>query len=354
MKDGSVLVTRTAFKSPAALAWALYHELMHYNLLLGEREYGMTRPAEEVWLIKIALSRAEVLGIGQDDFRTQFQTAAGLDWISREWNSRISRGKNPQDNPELFEMSIPEDVLAGIQRDIEGDLQRFSAASGDTPSVTELEALKAGSASNFVKNLSNGDLSILMQAWKRARQTDRDAQRRESEIQSLRIEAEANACGFVVTPEGFFYSGVTLHFRTMHEGNVDRARAAFLLIDACAWQGRPERGPCNDAIGIVAVGWADRRFRDALMKMRTTDPFLDGESEVGQCLLDLRAGWTPRGTFADLKGVIEKNYAHRQTAGARPRQPAQPQEPREPRDPPPPPRGDRGCYWTNDGREICP
>lgn len=364
-RTGIVNFTEPAFSSPAMLAFNIFHEAYHYQLALADAEYGMLKYEEEVLINKSALRHVEDFGLGTDEVRFIFRLTALKHAISREERRRMAEGQSPLTPHGGFGLQPDRSETAEVLRQADADLAAFDGALARGVTDEELEAVKAGAQSEFVKDSNKSDLIELIIAWRSARENDaaqagRDAQLRreqaeeEARARDNQIREAAAACDFDVSDEGFFTIRGYLPFRILHGGDVDTARAALLLNRACRRQGYPDAPPCNDAIGIVASRWADPRFRQAMMKIRTTDPFADGESEEGQCLLELRDHWTPCGGFGDLKATIERNYARRLAARPKPPTPQTPREPRPPRESPTPPRGDGQCYQSNDGRVICP
>lgn len=360
--SGIVNLLESAYSSPAMLAFNIAHEALHYQLALADKEYGMVQSEEEVWINSKALRHVSDFGLSTDEVRFIFRNTACQYVIAFVERRRINDGESPKPPHSGFGLGLNVEGMSETLRAADADLAAFDRAATEGISDEALEAIRSGARSEFVRDMTRSDLLEMAIAWRSARENDaaqpgrearllREQQEEEARIRSRQIMEAAAACGFKVLPDGDFYSpGGSL--RVYYRGEVDRARGALLLIDSCQREGRPEAGPCNDAIGVVTARWLEPKFKDSMMVWNTNWPAIDAASALGQCLYDLHQTWTPRGDFADLKSAIERNLARR--LAARPKPPAPPREPREPRDPAPPPRGDRGCYWTNDGREICP
>lgn len=364
-KAGTVKFLESAFSSPSMLAYKIFHEASHYHLAFANAEYGMLKNEEEVWINKSALRHVADFGLSTNEVRNIIGNTGLMYAISREERRRMGQGQTPITPHGGFGLQPSRLETVEVVRQVDADLAAFDRSLARGVTDEEVEALKAGAQSEFVRDLKTNELWGLIFAWRSARENDAMQSGRDAQLQRERIHEEAAArrkliedaaaaCGFIMTPEGDFHSQGGSVFRVYHGGDVDRARAAFLLIDACIREGRPDAQPCNDAIGVVSARWQEPKFKDAMMKWRTTDPFIDGVGRPGQCLLELRDKWTPRGDYADLKATIEKNYRDRWARENPPRElPRTERPPRE--DPAPPPRrGDGQCYWTNDGREICP
>lgn len=363
-ESGAVNVLESAFTSPAMLAYMIVHEASHYHLALADAEYGMLKLEDEVWVNKSALLHVKDFGLSTDEVRFIFRNTACQYAISREERRRMAQGQSPTSPHGGFGLKPNAAEMAELLRAADADLAAFDMALARGVSDEEVEALKAGAQSEFVRDMKINEVWGLVIAWRSARENDaaqpgRDARLlREQQEEAVRargrqIAEAAASCGFAVAPDGDFYAqGGSL--RVYHRGEVDRARAALLLIDACQREGRPEAGPCNDAIGIVSARWAEPKFKDSMMVWKTNAPFIDGESTLGQCLWDLHQTWNPWGDFTDLKSTVERNRARRLAGRPKPPAPQTPREPRPPRESPPPSRGDGQCYQSNDGREICP
>lgn len=363
-EDGAVNLRAEAFSSPALLAFAIVHEALHYHIRLADSEYGLLRREEEVFVNFRALRHVSDFGLKSQEVRAVLLATAEQHVMALDDRRRMAQGQAPKSPHGGFGLELTKEGLAETRRAVDADLAALDGVLASGITDEELESLKAGAQSEFVKGLDKSELVDLAIAWRSARENDamqpgRDAQfLREQQEEAARargrqIAEAAVACGFSVASDGDFYAqGGSL--RVYHSGEVDRARAALLLIDACQREGRPEAGPCNDAIGIVAARWAEPKFKDSMMVWKTNAPFIDAESALGQCLWDLHKTWTPRGDFADLKSAVEGNRARRLAARPKPPAPQTPREPRPPRESPPPSRGGGQCYQSNDGREICP
>lgn len=355
--DGGVNISLSAFESPAQLAFAIAHEAMHYNSALNDTEFGLLASEEDIVIYSAGLANSERLGLSAGEFKYFFTQAAGLKIIAQEERRRIAQGQPPKGPHVGFGLALTESGTEALLKEVDADLSLFDITPGADISPEGLEQIRASARSEFIRGLSNNYLHGLVKGWHAAKSNDQAAAIRQRSVEQHRIASEAGVCGFRMADNGDFFSLSQPVFRIYHGGDTDRAKAAFLLINACLREGRPNDGPCNDAIGIVFARWGEPRFKDSMMKWRTTDPFMDGVGNPGECLLELRESWTPRGDFADLKATIERNYTRRVAAQPKPplqENPREPREPRPPRDPAPPPTGGGQCYWSNDGREICP
>jgi hypothetical protein len=363
--DGAVNLREEAFSSPAMLAFAIVHEALHYHIKLADSEYRLLHREEEALVNVRALFYVSDLGLKPQEVRSILLATAQQHIMALDDRRRMAQGQVPKTPHGGFNLELTPSGLADTQRAVDADLASIDRSLARGVTDEEVEALKAGAQSEFVRDLDRNGLIDLIIAWSSARENDaaqpgRDARLRQEQaeeaarVRGNAIVEAAAACGFQMTSAGEFYTNGTPPFRILHEGDIDKAKAAFLLVDACQREGHREAAPCNDAVGIIFARWNEPKFKNSMMKWRTTDPFMDGESALGQCLLELRDSWKPRGSSADLKATIEQNYAHRNAARPTPKPPRPPREPREPRNPAPPRGGDRGCYWTNDDREICP
>ncbi|TPW21735.1 MAG: hypothetical protein FD126_397 [Elusimicrobia bacterium] len=353
--DGTVVLRAPAFKNMAELANAIRHEAMHWDFTLSETAYDLRNmPTIEKVLNRHQLTQEAVFRFGTVEWTKMMMSVEGWHLLENKWTEMMSQGFDPYSRPDVFSgIDLTSEERRRIEGAVTADLRDFKYVLAAGGSDGDLEWLKTNAQSTFLKELSPDQLRGIVNGWYDAKKTDLEAPARAQEFRRVWIEREAQACGFQLTPDWEFYS-VSGVLRVYHGGEVERARAALLLIDACQREGRPEAGPCNDAIGIVTARWAEPRFKDSMMVWKTNGPFIDGESTLGQCLLELRESWAPRGDFSDLKAVIERNYVRRRAGRQAPQPPKPPREPREPRDNPAPPSRGGDCYWSNDGREVCP